>query len=88
MQIKWKFFLINSLGDTLQIHMFNISPLLNKPKIEKKLKMGLKLMKYPLCLWEINFEKIHFYYQAGNYGSNGGRGYSGQPGDKILFLEL
>jgi hypothetical protein len=81
-----KVFFINSLGDTLQIHMFNISPLLNKPKIEKKLKMGLKLMKHPLCLWEINFEEIHFYYQAVNYGSNGG--YSGHPGDKILFLEL
>jgi hypothetical protein len=29
-------------------------------------------MKHPLCLWEINFEEIHFYYQAVNYGSNAG----------------
>ncbi len=48
MQIKCKFFLIDSLAVTLQIHMFNISSLLNAPKIEKKLKMGSKLMKHPL----------------------------------------
>jgi hypothetical protein len=35
MQIKYKFFLIDSLDVTLQINMFNISSLLNAPKIEK-----------------------------------------------------
>ncbi len=35
MQIKCKFFLIDSLDVTLQMHIFNISSLLNAPKIEK-----------------------------------------------------
>ncbi len=36
--------------------MFNISSLLNAPKIEKKLKMGSKLMKHPLRRIKV-FEK-------------------------------
>jgi hypothetical protein len=49
-------FLIDSLDVTLQIHMFNTSSLLNAPKIEKKLKMGSKLMRHTLRRIKV-FEK-------------------------------
>jgi hypothetical protein len=38
MQTEGNFFLIDNFYVTLQIHMFNISPLLNIAKIEKKSK--------------------------------------------------
>jgi len=38
-----RIFLIDSLDVTLQIHMFNISSLLNAPKIEKNWKWGWNL---------------------------------------------
>ncbi len=50
MQIKGNFFLIDSFDFTFQIHMFNISPLLNTAKIEKKVKMRSKLMKHFLII--------------------------------------
>ncbi len=43
MQIKSKFFFIDSLDNILQIHMFNISPLLNTSKIEKITKNGVEI---------------------------------------------
>jgi hypothetical protein len=43
-------FLVDSLDVTLKMHMFNISSLLNAPKIEKKTETGVETYETPFIM--------------------------------------